>query len=43
MSRKRPRLNINVQKRNRKTRREEGALEKVKEGTIVIKIGDGSV
>jgi hypothetical protein len=43
MSRKRPRLDIDVQKRNRKTRREEGASEKVEEGTIVVKIGDGSV
>jgi hypothetical protein len=43
MSRKRPRLDIDVQKRNRKTRREEGALEKVDKGTIVVKIRDGSV
>jgi len=39
MSRKQPRLDIDVQKRNRKTRREEGALKKVDKGTIVVKMG----
>jgi hypothetical protein len=34
---------MDMQKRNRKTRREEGALEKIDEGTIVVKTGEGSV
>jgi hypothetical protein len=33
---------MDVQKRNRKTRREEGALEEIDKGTIVIKIGESS-
>jgi hypothetical protein len=33
---------VDVERRNRKTRREEGASEKVDEGTIIV-IGDGSV
>jgi hypothetical protein len=34
---------IGVPKRNHKTKREEGALEKINKGMIIVKIGEGSV
>jgi len=47
ISRKRPRSesgrDMDVQKRNRKARRKEGASEEINEGTIVVEMGEGSV
>ena len=42
-SRSKSKRDIGVQKQNHKIRREEGASEKIDEGTIVVKIGEGSV